>query len=134
MSQKDYRLFGANPYVDPSAANRLLYLTKQFESYNQRIYLLESGALALVDYVDYGYYELPYDVLNGKLVGKGVSHYVLNELATFDSLAEAVKHPVLLKSKLINMSQVLIKRSSDTGYYELIQREELEDIFLAAKV
>jgi hypothetical protein len=32
------------------------------------------------------------------------------------------------------MSQVLIKRSSDTGYYELIQREELEAIFLAAKV
>jgi hypothetical protein len=133
MSQKEYRLFGANPYVDPSAANRLLYLTKQFESYNQRIYLLESGALALVDYVDYGAYELPHDVLNGKLVGKGVGHYVLNELAFFDSLAEAVRHPVLLKSKLINMSQVLVRRNSYTGYYELVQGKDIDDIFEAAK-
>ena len=134
MSRKEYRLFGADSYVDPWATDRLLYLTKQFESYAQRIYLLESGELALVDFVDYKHYELPNDVLNGKLVGKGVAHYTLYELAPFDSLAEAVRHPVLLKSKLINMSQILVRRNSYTGYYELVQGKDIDDIFEAAKV
>lgn len=133
MSRKEYRLFGADSYVDLWAANSPLYLTEQFERYTQRIYLLESGTLALVDYADYKHYELPNDVLNGKLVGKGVGHYILNELASFDSLAEAVKHPVLLKSKLINMSQVLVRRNSYTGYYELVQGKDIDDIFEAAK-
>lgn len=134
MSQKEFRLFGANPQVDPRAVNKSLYLTEHFDSYTQRIYLLESGELALIDYVDYGDYQLPTQVVNGKLVGKGVSHYYLQELKSFDSLAEAIKHPTLLKSKLINMSQVLIRRNSYTGYYELIQGKDIEDIFEAAKV
>lgn len=134
MSQKEYRLFSVEHQVDDRAANRSLHLTEKFESYIQRVYLLNSGELALVDYVDYGDYPLPTSVANGKLVGKGVAHYYLRELLSFDSLTEAIKHPVLLKSKLINMSQVLVKRNSYTGYYELIQGADIDDIFEAAKV
>lgn len=133
MSQKEYRLFSAEQYFDDRVANSSLHLTEKFESYIQRIYLLNSGELALVDYVNYGDGPLPNDVANGKLVGKGVSHYSLWLMESFDSLTEAIEHPLLLKSKLINMSQVLVKRNSYTGYYELIQGADIEDIFEAAK-
>jgi hypothetical protein len=134
MSQHEYKLFGVEQPFDDDAGNNWLYLTKEFNKYYQRIYLLNSGQLALADYVNYRCGRLPEDVANGKLVGKGVMHNFLRQLGYFGSITEALNHPLLLKSKLIDMSQVLIKRSSDTGYYELIQREELEAIFLAAKV
>jgi hypothetical protein len=136
MSQHEYMLFSSETLFDDRADDKNLYLTKKFTTkYFQRIFLLTSGQLTLVDYVDYGEWDLPDDVANGKLVGKGFPHYILRrEIHGFDSIAEAIKHPLLLKSKLLTMSQVLIKRNSDTGYYELVQGEELEAIFSAAKV
>jgi hypothetical protein len=133
MSQKEYRLFSAEQTVDGGAMNKWLYLTRRFENYAQRVYLLNSGELALVDYVDYGDYTVPQEVLAGKTVGKGVSHYYLRELKSFDSFTEIFKHPILLKSKIINMSQVLVRRNSYTGYYELVQGKDIDDIFEAAK-
>lgn len=134
MSQKEYRLFSAEHQSDDKAVNKWLYLTTEFNKYFRRIYLLDSGELALVDFVDYGDYPLPNDVANGKLVGKGVSHYSLWLMESFDSLTEAIKHPLLLKSKLVDMSQVLVRRNSYTGYYELVQGKDIDDIFEAAKV
>lgn len=130
---KTYRLFRATPQEDKRGIGSQLYLTKKCNIYYIRIYLLTSGELSLIDYVDYGE-GVPQDVVTGKKVGVGVPHYILSEVESFSSALEVANYSNTLKEELLVMSKVLIKYNDTSGYYELVQGKDIDDIFEAAKV
>ncbi len=114
-----FQLFTTDNDNDGEVLNRDIYITEWFEDWNERIFLLESGELALGNYVHYTTCQKP--VGKAKLIGRGVSHYSLTYKWAFDSIRGIkefqVRREVDLKKGLLDMSYVLVNRNQNTGEY-----------------
>ncbi len=128
MRKDQFQLFTVEYLCDEQASGRDLYITRWFETWYERIFLLESGELALVNYVHYTTCPPPPATEEAKLVGRGFAHHGLNFRGSSNSV-ESIKKLPNIKEHLMNMVYVLIERSPTTGEYKLYQGEDIEKLF-----
>lgn len=131
MRKKLFQLFTTDNDNAGEVLNRDIYITEWFEDWNERIFLLESGELALGNYVHYATCDKPCG--KGKLVGRGVAHFVLTYEKGFDDIDEVkelqTQQSINLKKSLLDMSYVLVNRNQDTGEYSFYQGDDIEKLF-----
>ena len=131
MITQQFQLFTTVDLCNIGVKNRDIYITEWFEEWDERIFLLESGELALGNYVHYTTCQKP--VGKAKLIGRGVSHYSLTYKWAFDSIREIkefqVRQEVDLKKDLLDMSHVLVNRNQVTGEYSFYQGDDIEKLF-----
>ncbi len=98
---------------------------------NEALALLESGELALGNYVDYHRFGKPEGA--GKLIGRGFPHYILIYQRSFENIYELKNYQIsqhaFLEKDLIDMSYVLVNRNQDTGEYSFYQGDDIEKLF-----
>jgi hypothetical protein len=128
MRTEQFQLFVVEYLRDGQASGRDLYITKWFEDWEERIFLLESGELALVNYVHYTTCPPPPATEEAKLVGRGFALHSLCFRESSNSI-ESIKKLPNIKEHLMNMVYVLIERSPTTGEYKLYQGEDIEKLF-----
>lgn len=128
MRRDQFQLFSVEYLRDERAEGRDLYITQWFEDWHERIFLLNSGELALVNYVHYTTCPPPPATEEAKLVGRGFAHFNLIFRESSNSI-ENIKNLPNIKENLMNMRYVLIERSPTTGYYKLYQGEDIENLF-----
>lgn len=86
MRKEQFQLFTATSDNNDRVVNKDIYITEWFEEWCERIFLLESGELALGNYVHHETCGKPRG--KAKLIGRGFAHYTLEHLWSFGSFYE----------------------------------------------
>lgn len=132
MITQQFQLFSTSVNRDGAVENRDIYITEWFEEWNERIFLLESGELALGNYVHYTTCGKP-SVGKARLIGRGFPHYTLTYNRAFDNMCDLKNYQIgqhaFLKKALLDMSYVLVNRNQDTGEYTFFQGDDIEKLF-----
>ena len=131
MKGSKYLVLTLKTHTDSMAKGRKIYISKGYNTYSKRIYLLSSGELVLADFVNYGG-DLPLEVKQGKCFGEGIPHYCTVKTEEFRYLTPIKEEPNI-REDLINMKKAVVKMDDTSGCYSLLQGEELVDILLGAK-
>lgn len=131
MITQQFQLFKTEESRDREIRDRDVYITKWFEDWTRRLFLLENGELALGNYVDYHRFGKPEGA--GKLIGRGFPHYILIYQRSFENIYELklyqISQHAFLEKDLIDMSYVLVNRNQDTGEYSFYQGDDIEKLF-----
>jgi hypothetical protein len=125
-------------YNDRAAERVDIYISKgnNFKKYWLRLFLLPTGELVLIDYVNYhgARVIVPSDVRDGVCFGVGVPHYATHryEIQGYNNVLDlaSIKN---LKEDVLNMKKTIVKMDEVTGCYTLLKGKELADILSGAK-
>lgn len=131
MITQQFQLFSTEESHDIGIRDRDVYITKWFEDWTRRLFLLENGELALGNYVDYHRFGKPEGAR--KLIGRGFPHYILIYQRSFENIYELKNYQIsqhaFLEKDLIDMSYVLVNRNQVTGEYTFYQGDDIEKLF-----
>lgn len=132
MRRSPFQLFSTDVSYNDSVLNRDIYITEWFEEWAERLFLLESGELALGNYVHYTTCGKPSDG-KAKLIGRGFPHYTLTYKRAFDNIYELKNYQIsqhaFLEKDLLDMSCVLVNRNQVTGEYTFYQGDDIGKLF-----
>lgn len=133
MSGAKYLVCTLKPHEDPLAEGKKIYVSKGTSVYYMRIYLLPTGELVYVDYINYRNATLPECIKSGICYGEGYPHYEVEHVFTYETLEDLQQDIPDIKEELTSFSKAIIKMDDVTGCYILVQGQELRDILSGEK-